>query len=169
MRQRGCWLGWYVAAAGGLDRRRGVPLPHQSCRDQEPGCDFDPAPGRCEFRLVACLNVEGTGLPACEPRGVGAVEVLAPRGSSAFSQSNRQAIETALTSLREPGRFDAAIGIAPPLTPAQRDYCSGAISVDIDLGALARRSESIVLRSRATDGSRLRFDTRLRLTCERGS
>lgn len=115
------------------------------------------------------MNTDGAGLPACEPRGVGVIEVVAPRGQSAVSSSNRQAIAGGLASLREPGGFDATIGVAPPLTPSQRDYCSGAIAVGIDLGALARRSESIVLRSRATDGSGMRFDSRLRLTCERGS
>lgn len=115
------------------------------------------------------MNVDGAGLSTCEPRGVGAIEVKAPRGPSAVARSNRQALEAALASLHQPGDADAVIGVAPPLTPAQRNYCSGTISVGIDLGALARRSESIVLRSRATDGSGMRFDSRLRLTCERDS
>ena len=169
VRQRGCWLGWFVVPGPQVETRRGRPLPHQRCRDQDARCDFDPLPGRCQMRVAACMNVARAEWPECSPRGVGAVTVVAPRGRerSPMRRGNRDAIEVALARLGDPTAPQAGFSISPPLAPEQRGLCSAPIPIVIELGALSRRSESIVLRSRTTDGQATRLDSRLRLTCMR--
>lgn len=37
------------------------------CVDNDPGCDDDPEPGVCSFRVDVCLNVAEPNLPECGP------------------------------------------------------------------------------------------------------
>jgi len=169
VRQRGCWLGWYVATANALATRRGAPLPQQRCTDQDPGCDLDPALGRCEFAIVACLNVGVGESSQCRIRGVDGITIASPghRGRAADSRRNRVALEHAFQALLDPGDPTSGHVHALPLTPAQRDYCTAPIPIQIELGALRRRSETLRVYGRDGDERGLRLDSRLRLTCER--
>ena len=45
------------------------------CRDGDPSCDKDPAPGVCGFEVTACLNNSDPDLPQCTVSGVDRVDV----------------------------------------------------------------------------------------------
>jgi cysteine-rich repeat protein len=60
-----CILEWKMDRPG-LDRN-GRPDVKQTCRDNDPTCDFDPAPEVCVFHVWSCANVQDPNLPACTP------------------------------------------------------------------------------------------------------
>jgi hypothetical protein len=166
VQQRGCWLGWYVASAAGPQTRRGLPSPHQTCRDQDPGCDYDPRPGACELRLVTCLNVRQSGLPFCTPPGIAELSVAAP-ARDGRGAGNRAALSLALTQLVEAADPAAGHVHAPPIGRDRFDLCSRPFPVRVELGALRRASESLIVRGRDASRRGNALHARLRLTCER--
>lgn len=102
-----------IATDGG-----GLPIVKQSCTDNDPACDFDPAVGRCGLRLWGCVAAADPRL-GCAATTVTSSVATAPKASSRFpfEVDARQALDTALSTLGGavgPGevctaRFDVAV------------------------------------------------------------
>ncbi|MEW6270252.1 MAG: hypothetical protein AB1689_13255 [Thermodesulfobacteriota bacterium] len=98
----------------------GVPRNKQSCQDNDPSCDFEPAPGVCRLHLWSCLGGADARL-ACSAAQVGAVTILAPKATSTkpVEVAARAALEAALAALGVPvgpgedctPRYDVALGV----------------------------------------------------------
>jgi cysteine-rich repeat protein len=130
--RRACQLEWALLSNGPqATDDRGRPSSTQSCRDNDPSCDFDSVAGVCEFRVVACLNNVDPNLPTCPPVGVGEVRV---RESYALRDpENYNGFLTALADLRNP--VAGIAGLTLPLGPAQTDLCTAPFPARVGLGA----------------------------------
>jgi cysteine-rich repeat protein len=60
-----CVVEWRMNHAA-LDPK-GRPNTTQTCGDNDPLCDFDPAPGVCLFHLQVCVNVQDPNVALCVP------------------------------------------------------------------------------------------------------
>jgi cysteine-rich repeat protein len=56
---------------------KGLPSTKQSCTDGDPGCDRDPAPGRCGFAMWACVAGDDARI-GCGAVHVASLEVRRP-------------------------------------------------------------------------------------------
>ncbi|MEW6273386.1 MAG: DUF4215 domain-containing protein, partial [Thermodesulfobacteriota bacterium] len=72
-----CALEWSVELSNVVTDRKGIPKNQQACTDNDPACDFDPAPGSCRFRVWACLGGDDSRL-ACSAAQVASAAVKAP-------------------------------------------------------------------------------------------
>ena len=81
----------------------GVPKVKQSCRDNDPTCDFEPAPGLCRLHLWSCLGGADARL-ACSAAQVSSTSIASPRASSTKPAeiAARQALAAALLALGAP-------------------------------------------------------------------
>jgi hypothetical protein len=102
-----------IATDGG-----GLPSIKQSCTDNDPACDFDPAVGRCGLRLWGCAGAADARI-GCAATTVTSSLATAPKSNArfAFEVDARQALDTALATFGGsvgPGevcteRFDVAL------------------------------------------------------------
>lgn len=171
VRELGCLFEWYVVNPTQAPNRSGMPNERQGCRDQDPTCDFDPTPGRCEYRVVVCLNNEDVNLPECRPAGISATRVVRPRPSTnvrrAQQQANFLALANAIDHLHDPGDPHHAYEEAPALPPRERNYCSAPFPVAIDLARRSKRSEGLTVEVWDWDSEpRRKLRTGIKLTCE---
>ena len=153
-----CFLEWQVnnpANAPFLDKK-GAVNARQTCVDDDPRCDFDGgAPGRCTFRLRACIN--NTDLAACLPgTRLASFEVRTPTEARAAKDVAAAATRSALLGLQ-----GAIVG------PDARDLCSQEIEVTVPLrggpaGAVERK---LVLGTSASLYDGRRDKDKLQLTC----
>lgn len=116
-----CPYEWSAALNAGEVRvdPLGVPRNKQSCRDNDPACDFEPAPGLCRFHLWSCLGGADARL-ACSAAQVTAVSILSPKATSTkpVEVAARQSLDAALQALGVPAgpgeectpRYDVAVG-----------------------------------------------------------
>ncbi|MBI3782997.1 MAG: DUF4215 domain-containing protein [Deltaproteobacteria bacterium] len=180
---RGCEVEWYVANSHNPLDVHHLPSNRQSCRDADPGCDIasfdaDGAPigdttaGLCRFHVVACLNNVDPHLPACSLDTIDAVSVLKPRPdlernpqARAVQTANRSALESALTSLRDPRTPGAGFVYAPPLAGTQQNLCSAPFEIDVLVGALRHKRVSLLTRSTAATSRSGPHLSRLDLIC----
>ncbi len=149
VRELGCLLEWYVVNPDQPVGRSGLPDARQVCRDQDPRCDFNPQPGRCAFRVVACLNNEDVRLPDCRPAGVSGLRVLRPRPSTnprrALRNENFEALAHAVDHLHDPGDPQSGHSIAPALPPRERNHCSAPFVVRVDRGRRRSAAERLAV------------------------
>lgn len=82
---------------------RGIPKNKQSCRDNDPACDFEPAPGVCRVHLWSCLGGADARL-ACSAAQVSSATLLSPKASSTkpIEVAARQSVLAALSALGVP-------------------------------------------------------------------
>jgi hypothetical protein len=138
--------------------------------DQDPGCDFDPAVGRCRFMVIACLNNADPSLPDCRTDGVSRAAVVHPpstRGVITTREANRAAVEYALSHLVDPA--DPAAGAVNdlPLGPGQKDFCSHPFALDVERRGGGSAAVNLIVDTFGDAGERLgRERTRLRLVCD---
>ena len=118
--------------------RDDIPSKTQACVDNDPGCDFDPAPGSCALHLWLCLGGADERL-ACLADAVTGVELSKPKESDVRESGLRQAIVGQLGALSLP-------------LPAN-EHCTGRIDVEVPLG---RRGVTLGLHSPGAGGPRQR-------------
>ena len=170
VRERGCLFAWYVVNPHQPPNRAGTPDERQACRDQDPTCDFDPAPGRCGFRVVACLNNDDVNLPQCEPTGISALRIARPQPSAspgrAQANANFAGLAHAIEHLHDPGDPHFGWVDAPALRPRDRNYCSAPFVVGVERGRRGEAKEKLVVDvwDWASEPRR-KFRSTLRLQC----
>ncbi|HZR81641.1 MAG TPA: hypothetical protein VFD92_11135 [Candidatus Binatia bacterium] len=112
------WSAAFAPASIAVDPR-GLPKTKQSCHDNDPTCDFEPAPGVCKLHVWSCLGGADSRI-ACSAAQVSATSVLTPRSNAKPAElAVRQSIEGALQALGYPvgpgetctGRYDVVIGV----------------------------------------------------------
>ncbi len=72
-----CQLETVIALASPAVDAKGIPSAKQSCTDGDPGCDRDPAPGRCAFATWACVAGADARL-GCAATHVASLEIRRP-------------------------------------------------------------------------------------------
>lgn len=169
LRGDGCHLEWYVVDAALSRDRLGFVATTQSCRDQDPGCDFDSRAGHCRFMLVACFNNTDPNLPTCQAGGVTEARVLHPPGgpsSASTRRANRLAIEGAFSTLIDPTTAGAGPLHTLPLSALQVNFCSQPFAFGVDRRHSGRGAASVIVDTFGhTEGKRWRERARLRLAC----
>lgn len=111
----------------------------QSCKNNNPACDFDLDPGNrtCEFRVVACLNNADLQLAGCLQRGVGAtLRIAAPH--ILREPANNASITAAFRNLRDP--VTGANGFTLPLVDGQVGFCTEPFPIRVPLRGTVTRS-----------------------------
>lgn len=113
-----CPYEWSAELGAVVADGTGLPKIKQSCTDNDPACDFDPAVGRCGLRLWGCAGAADPRI-ACAATTVSSVVASAPKASSRFpfEVDARTALDAALAALVGgvgPGevcteRFDVAL------------------------------------------------------------
>lgn len=166
VREHGCVFGWHVVNPAQARRPDGSRAERQQCADQDPSCDFDLRPGVCQFQVVACLNNEDVGLPQCTPPGVSGTKIVRPvRGAA---PANFDGLAHALTHLHDPGKPQDEYRQVPALPATERNYCSRAFPVTVDLGRRPQRSEELLVDVWSGSGkSSRKHRARLELSCLR--
>lgn len=149
VRERGCLFEWYVVNPNQEPNRSGVPNERQECRDQDPSCDFDAAPGRCGFRVVVCLNNEDVNLPECRPTGISGLRIARPLPSASERRvqgnANFAALAHAIEHLHDPGNPHFGYVDAPALRPRDRNHCSAPFAIGVDLGRRRAAREKLAV------------------------
>jgi cysteine-rich repeat protein len=116
-RQTDCFGEWSIETATPALTKKGLPNPAQSCTDGDPSCDFDPAAGRCTFRVWQCVGA-GDDRLGCAATPVGSVEVVRPTTAQGGSSvAAREALVGALGAMAFPAgpgevcspRFDVTV------------------------------------------------------------
>lgn len=130
--QRGCLAEWQLRTSKLAHDPHGMPDLKQSCRDQDPTCDNDPAVGNCRVQVRLCLDNNDIYLPTCSAR-VSLLRVLAPRSDSVMHRRNRLALQSAMREL-------------PPLAYANPTRCTRPFAIDIDLTGRSVVREQLLLR-----------------------
>lgn len=168
VRQRGCVFGWHVVNPAQARRADGSRDERQVCADQDPSCDFDLRAGVCQFQVVACLNNEDVGLPQCTPPGVTATKIARPARRAAGQRANFDALAYALTHLHDPGKPQDGYSQAPSLPAKERNYCSRAFPITVELGRRPRQSEELLVDVWSGSGkTSQKHRARLELSCVR--
>jgi len=137
--------------------KRGRPSYVQTCRNDDPTCDFDldPDAPTCEFHVAVCLNNVDANLSGCVPTGVASsMRVVRPNWKSDGGNYNR--VLAALQDLRNPAT--GVTGLAPPVSPADANLCSAPFSIRVPLRGgtskakviLRTLSESVLTEPRIT-------------------
>jgi cysteine-rich repeat protein len=139
--RRACLLEWAVANPNdaSITDMRGRRLYVQSCRDNDPSCDFDldPETRACEFRVVACFNNADPNLPSCPQSGVAApVRILLPRPG--FDAVNFASFHDALLDLRDPKTGET--GLTVPLAVDRTNVCTAPFAIRVPLTGSPRRA-----------------------------
>ena len=129
--------------------RRGRPYYIQTCKNNDPSCDFDldGADHTCEFHVVACLNNVDPHLPGCVPQGV-ARTIQVQRPPSLRDPISYSTLTAALQNLRDP--VTGAIGLTPPVAPSDTNLCSAPFSIRVPLRGSTRLTKGrVYLRMRS--------------------
>ena len=124
----------------------------QLCTDGDPGCDFDPTPGACSFRLRVCAN--NTDVPGCEAGSRLASWTL--RQPSASQAASRPTVAAARAALL--GAVPATI-----VGPGARDVCSA--FVDVPVPTRGNHAGKLSLKTIATLYDRSHDTDTLKLVC----
>ena len=121
-----------------------TPRPVVRCRDNDPACDGDPAPGQCGFRVAWCVNQQDPRL-ACSTTGV--TRLVAPGAAGA-------AVRTALALLapQNASQTGRAVSFSPAfVTP---DACTPLQTLTVALRRRGRRQGTVVVKTTAAAGRR---------------
>jgi len=120
---------------------RGLPKTQQTCTDNDPACDLDPAVGTCRVRLWTCAGAADSRL-ACVAAALNSPDVLSPNARATGSAlAARQALAQALQGLPNPSgpgeacssRFDVDVPLGPKgLTLKPRMHFVGSSKLDTD-------------------------------------
>lgn len=108
-----CFAEWVVVNPNNSPKldRSGRLSAKQTCRDNDPSCDFDGGvSGTCTFHVTVCANVNDLSLRArCEPATLASYSVMMPSardaGRSPVTAAVRTRLGQALETLRT-GRWD---------------------------------------------------------------
>src|SRR5262249_31303397 len=114
----------------------GTPSNRQACTDGDPGCDFDPNPGSCQFHLWLCFG-GGDDRIACAADSVTSITVRKPSDSD---QGSLAALRQALL-----GRIGELV-----LPTSAGEVCTRRVDVDVLAGKQAQLSR----KTQDTVGSR---------------
>jgi hypothetical protein len=157
----GCALEFGVSNLLYVFDRFGLPGRTLRCTDGDV-CDLDgTADGLCRFGVAVCVNNDDPSLPACMPSGVSSVAIKPPKQSLppdhlALLTANVGKIQRALDNLRDPAHPEEWYTQLLPITPDQRNLCSGTVLIDVPAGTTASDVKRKMFRLRAvstdTDG-----------------
>lgn len=139
-----CLLEW-TATAPLLPNAKSAPRARYTCRDGDPSCDTDSAPGQCTIEVQPCAAVDDARV-ACTPAAPATIEVRRP--SIARDPALVAALQASLADVANPAGHSAS--------------CGSAVPVVLPLGG--RRRTHQTLRLRATAVGRVDPDT-VRLLC----
>ncbi|MBI4515963.1 MAG: DUF4215 domain-containing protein [Deltaproteobacteria bacterium] len=130
--KRACLIEWSVVNPNNtpaLDRR-GRPNYTQTCRNNDPTCDFGSDANACEFKVVVCLNNSDPNLPTCLAAGVAdAVRVILP--SPFLDAVNNASLKAALQNLRD--WSTGTSGLRPPVEDTTTGLCSAPFAIRVPL------------------------------------
>jgi cysteine-rich repeat protein len=151
-----CVLEWKMNHAA-LDPK-GRPNTTQTCRDNDPFCDFDPAPGVCVFHVFVCANVQDPNVPACLPASPAlgtptSVMVLKPAPRDAASRPEDAQNRTMLLST------------VPAVQTTALNACGPQLSLRVPLRS-PTRSGNKAFKLRAVTGKGVVDADQLKLSCE---
>ena len=121
-----------------------IPAYKQSCVDNDASCDFEPAVGRCRFRLWGCAG-GADALLGCAAAQVSSVQALTPKPTSPFpfEVAARSALDDALAAF--------AGGAGPGET------CSERFDVDVAAGGRALKYKLRAIAAGKTDADQLQL------------
>jgi cysteine-rich repeat protein len=142
-----CGFEWAAELATPATDSLGVPKTAQTCTDGDSGCDSDPTPGTCRFRIWGCIGGADTRL-ACSAAQITGVALKAPSGTAMRPEdvAARAALATGLSSFT----FPAGPG----------EVCGSGFAVDVPVG-----NRRITLRAQATLASGKKDLDTLQLKC----
>lgn len=125
----------------------GLPTTKQTCTDNDPACDFDPAIGRCGLRLWGCAAGADARI-GCAASSVLATVATAPKTTARypFEVDARQALDAAL------GAFTGGVGPG--------EVCSERFDV-----ALAAGGRPLKLQVKASFAGNKKDQDKLELRC----
>lgn len=157
-----CQAVWRIDHSSPAVDTFGLPAAKQTCRDGDPGCDFDPEPNQCGFRARLCLNNSDPLFPACTPQGISSAVLLSPKAGrirtqplGAILDQDVAEIQHALQHLADPNQPDAGFSFAPPLSGLQQNLCSAPFLIRIPVRQPTSRSTQrrLSVRLRSADGA----------------
>jgi hypothetical protein len=153
-----CLAAWRITNAGGRPGANGRAGMRQRCRDGDPGCDADAAPGTCTFTLAVCFGREDARLARggrpCRREPVASWTLVRPAPGGADPAA--AALTSAVAGLGSAAVSDGTVVFVPPL--AADGSCTAPAAI------IVPARHALVLRTRTLAG-RLRDVDRLRLVC----
>jgi len=142
-----CAFEWSTELGTVTADSKGLPKPAQTCTDNDPSCDFNPAVGSCRFRVWGCVGAADTRL-ACAATQISRVDAKAPTASAKRVEdiAARAALLSGLSSFT----FPAGPG----------EVCSSGFAVDVPAG-----TRKLTLRAEARLASGKKDIDSLQLKC----
>jgi hypothetical protein len=144
-----CLATWQVTNAAQRPGGDGRAPVRQRCRDGDPGCDADSAPGQCTFTVAVCFDRDDARLAACVRRPIEHWTLVKPL---------LPALGDAVAALGSSSAAGGAIAFAPALDATAR--CTAPVPVVVRL----RGTLLLKTRTAAAGGGPADLDT-LRLAC----
>ena len=144
-----CGYEWSVETATPTTDAKGLPKTAQTCTDNDPSCDFDPAPGNCRFRVWGCIGGADSRI-ACSAQQISRVDVKAPTANARRPEDI--AARAALLSGLQSFTFPAGPG----------EVCSAGFQVNVPAG-----TRRVTLRAQARLATGKNDTDALQLKCAR--
>ena len=144
-----CLATWQVTNAAQRPGADGRAPVRQRCRDGDPGCDTDSAPGQCTFAVAVCFDRDDARLAACRPQPIAGWSLVRPPLPE---------LGDAVAALGPSTVADGTVVFTPPLDQTAR--CTAPVAV------VVRVRTALLLKTRTTAGGSgpADLDT-LRLVC----
>jgi YVTN family beta-propeller protein/cysteine-rich repeat protein len=135
---RACLLEFSVVNPNNVPRldRNGRLNSTQTCRDNDPTCDFDPTSHTCEFHVAVCVNNLDPQLSSCSPQGVragldvrfGGIDIVLPIMSR--DPTNYTSLYQALQQFRDPNTGDP---LSLPIDSNRTSVCTDEFAIRVPL------------------------------------
>ncbi|MDG2307599.1 MAG: DUF4215 domain-containing protein [Candidatus Binatia bacterium] len=124
-----CMWQWSMEIGAGdlkVDKK-GNARNKQTCRDGNPQCDLDPAPGNCRVRVFGCAAAKNDAI-SCLAQSVDSLDIKRPKvnAKTGWEIAARATMDTALGDM--------------PFPLAAGEVCSSAMDIDIPQGEKLRVS-----------------------------
>jgi len=142
-----CGFEWSMELGQVTTDAKNIPKPLQTCTDNDPTCDFNPAVGTCRFRVWGCVGAADSRL-ACSAAQISRADVKAPTAAAKRLEdiAARAALLGGLSSLT----FPAGPG----------EKCTSGFAIDVPAG-----SRKLTLRAEARLASGKKDTDSLQLKC----
>lgn len=149
-RSTDCFTEWVVANP---DNRLGQRSAQQSCKDNDPSCDFDGGVvGSCTFHTALCIDVSDPSLRQCAPAALTAFKVMKPTPKDAVH------------SVAAAGTRTQVVNLMPSMLSAPAGSCSAPMDVTVPVSP-GRRVTRQVIRTRVISATGRRDTDTLRFSC----
>jgi cysteine-rich repeat protein len=148
-RRTDCLTEWMVVNPHNtpLHARNGRIPAKQTCRDNDPACDFDGGvPNSCTFHVALCVNITDDTLPRCKPKPLVSYEIMRPSSRQAMASVQKASLRTTIDDT------------AGSMLAAPDGTCSLMMNVTVPLTigrtGLRKHAETVRTRVTAVDGAR---------------